>query len=264
MVTEHLFSRLELLVGPKCLDALRNARVIVFGAGGVGSWCAEGLARSGIGRLAVVDSDAVSVSNINRQLQATPLSIGKPKAEELGRRLREINPSADITTIHKVYSRDNRDEFDLGGYDYVVDAIDSLSSKVDLIMTASAVGATVFSALGAACRVDPARMRVSSIWKSDKCRLGRFVRKKLRRWGFKGDFLCVWSDEDRGNFGDGGIDVDYDANADDNINTDISNNRPSNKTINGSLVAVTGVFGFTLSGLVIQDIIDKSDNPIGI
>jgi tRNA A37 threonylcarbamoyladenosine dehydratase len=196
-------------------------------------------------------------------LQATPLSIGKPKAEEIGRRLREINPSADITAIHKVYCRDNSDEFGLGGYDYVIDAIDSLSSKVDLIMSASAAGATVFSALGAACRVDPARVRVSSIWKSDKCRLGRFVRKKLRRRGFKGDLLCVWSDGDGGNFvgnaeyGMQCVGVDDDIDIDNNAKADI-NNLPTNKTINGSLVAVTGVFGFMLSGLVIQDIINKS------
>jgi tRNA A37 threonylcarbamoyladenosine dehydratase len=276
---ERPFSRLEFLVGPKCLDAFRNARVIVFGVGGVGSWCAEGLVRSGIGRLTVVDSDAVSVSNINRQLQATPLSIGKPKAEEIGRRLREINPDAEIIALHKVYNRDNREEFGLGGYDYVIDAIDSLSSKVDLIMAASAAGATVFSSLGAACRVDPARVRASSIWKSDKCRLGRFVRKKLRRRGFKGDFLCVWSDEDGGNFGDNAecgmrnaecvsvdddIDIDNNTEADINdyhpLNDNINNNQPTNKTINGSLVAVTGVFGFMLSGLVIQDIINKSNN----
>ena len=244
----HRFARLEMLVGGKCLAALAAARVAVFGVGGVGSWCAEALVRSGVGRLTVVDSDTVCATNINRQLQATPASVGKSKVEEIARRLREINPDAEIEAVRKVYSRETREEFELGGYDYVIDAIDSLSNKVDLIMSASASGATLFSALGAACKVDPSRARVGSIWKSERCRLGKFVRKRLRRWGFKGDFLCVWSDEP-GVCGGGVC-------GDDSL--DVCDIQPAHKTINGSLVCVTGVFGFMLSGLVVQDIIKKN------
>jgi len=292
MSSIHPFSRLELLAGPECLSAFAAAKVIVFGVGGVGSWCAEGLVRSGIGKLTVVDSDDVCVTNINRQLQATPMSVGKPKVDEITRRLREINPAAEITGIQKVYNRDTKETFGLGGYDYVIDAIDSLSSKVDLIMNASASGATVFSALGAACKIDPTRIKVSSIWKSDRCRLGKFVRKRLRKWGFKGDFLCVWSDEPEYNksqsqiliLGTGDTPVTPPPKTDnaktrilkpitgDNVVQinrslevssdedciDDDNTSPSNKTVNGSVVHVTGIFGFTLSGLVIQDIINKN------
>ncbi|MDR3012246.1 MAG: tRNA threonylcarbamoyladenosine dehydratase [Chitinispirillales bacterium] len=260
MIPEHPFSRLELLVNSERLNALTKTRAIVFGVGGVGSWCAEALVRSGIGRLTVVDSDIVCATNINRQLQATSASIGKSKVEEIARRLREINPNAEIEAVQKIYNKETRGDFGLDGYDYAIDAIDSLSSKVDLIMNAAASGATVFSALGAACKVDPTRVRVTSIWKSDRCRLGKFVRKKLRKWGFKGDFLCVWSDEPE--FRDGNDDGGY---IDDDDGTEIANDnnindsQPTNKTINGSIVNVTAVFGFTLSSLVVQDIIKKTD-----
>ena len=262
MTPDYPFGRLELLVGPGCLRALSGASVALFGVGGVGSWCAEGLVRSGIGKLMIVDSDVVNPSNINRQLPATSTTVGRPKVEVLGERLREINPNAEITALQRVYSWEVRDEFDLGGYDYVIDAIDSLSSKVELIINAHAAGATLFSALGAACKVDATRVRVSSIWKSDRCKLGRFVRKKLRKRGFEGDFLCVWSDEwtfindDLISAEKDSINTDYDDDAVDGVDTAI--NSPTNRTVNGSLVCVTGVFGFVLSGLVVNDIINKT------
>jgi len=262
LIPDQPFDRLELLVGTNCLNALRGASVALFGVGGVGSWCAEGLVRSGIGKLMIVDSDVVNPSNINRQLPATSATVGRPKVEVLGERLREINPEAEITALQRVYSWEVRDEFDLAGYDYVIDAIDSLSSKVELIINAYAAGATLFSALGAACKVDAARVRVSSIWKSDRCKLGRFVRKKLRKRGFEGDFLCVWSDEwtfindDRISAEQDSINADCDDNAVDGV--DAATDSPTNRTINGSLVCVTGVFGFVLSGLVVNDIINKT------
>jgi tRNA A37 threonylcarbamoyladenosine dehydratase len=238
MNTEYPFDRLELLVGADCLNTLRGTNIILFGVGGVGSWCAEGLIRSGIGRLTIVDPDDVRPSNINRQLPAVSTAVGRPKVEVLGERLREINPEAEVTALRKTYGWEVRDEFDLGGYDYVIDAIDSLSSKVELIINARAAGVTLFSALGAACKVDATRVRVGSIWKTDRCKLGRFVRKRLRKRGFTGDFMCVWSDE--GVFAGSS-----------NINTE------TNKTVNGSLVCVTGVFGFVLSGLVVNSVIGK-------
>jgi len=221
-----------MLAGPECLKALAGVKVILFGVGGVGSWCAEALVRSGICRLTIVDSDDVSVTNINRQLPATSTSIGQPKVEVMGRRLRDINPDAEITVMQRQYSWEVKDEFDLGSYDYVIDAIDSLSCKVELIINAGAAGTTLFSALGAACKMDPTLIKTSSIWKTDKCKLGRFVRKRLRRRGFNGDFLCVWSDEE--------------------------SYVPTNKSVNGSLVHVTGVFGFVLAGLVVRDVVAKT------
>jgi tRNA A37 threonylcarbamoyladenosine dehydratase len=269
LIPDYHFGRLELLVGADCLKALKTAGVALFGVGGVGSWCAEGLVRSGIGKLTIIDSDVVNPSNINRQLPATSITVGRPKVEVLGERLREINPDAEITALRRTYSWEVRDEFDLSGYDYVIDAIDSLSSKVELIINASAAGATLFSALGAACKVDATRVRVSSIWKSDRCKLGRFVRKRLRKRGFKGDFTCVWSDEGAfvgdscANTDDDCINTDCDDSVVDGVDTNdnAGNNHviaPADKTVNGSLVCVTGVFGFVLSGLVVNDIINKT------
>jgi len=255
---DHSFHRLELLFGTQCLNELASVRVVIFGVGGVGSWCAEALVRSGIHDLTIVDFDSICETNINRQLQATSASVGKVKVDELERRLREINPNAQICTLHKKYNRDTAAQFNLAAYDYVIDAIDSLSSKVELIINADLAGVTLYSALGAAGKLDPMRIKISSVWDSHKCRLGRFVRKRLRRRGFKGDFTCVWSDEDffsiiekkEPAIADGDDDKAEDESAE---NESLENKRQ----INGSIVHLTAIFGFMLSGLVIQDIEKK-------
>jgi len=258
----HPFHRLELLFGTQCLKNIASVKVIIFGVGGVGSWCAEALVRSGICNLTIVDFDYICVTNINRQLQALSNSVGKVKVDELGRRLREINPDAQINTIQKRYNRDTAAQFNLADYHYVIDAIDSLSSKVELIVNADVAGVTLFSALGAAGKLDPARIKISSIWDSHKCRLGRFVRKRLRRRGFKGDFTCVWSDEEffsiiEKNESDNIGDDDNDQ-ADNQIDNETDNESLDNKRqVNGSIVHMTAIFGFMLSGLVIQDIEKK-------
>jgi tRNA A37 threonylcarbamoyladenosine dehydratase len=241
-------------LGSECFKKLASIKVIVFGVGGVGSWCVEALVRSGIHKLTIVDSDFVCVTNINRQLQATAVSVGKVKVDELARRLREINPDVEVCTLQRRYNRDTAAEFDLADYDYVIDAIDSLSSKVELIINAAAAGATLYSALGAAGKLDPARIRVSSIWDSNKCRLGRFVRKRLRRRGFKDDFICVWSDEPFFSINKKEFDAVSIDEEDESRTNDIS---VGSKQINGSIVHLTGIFGFMLSGLVIQDMEKK-------
>jgi len=257
---DHPFHRLELLFGEECLNKLASVKVIIFGVGGVGSWCAEALVRSGIHNLTIVDFDFICETNINRQLQATSASVGKVKVDELGQRLREINPNAQIYTLHKRYNRDTADQFNLADYDYVIDAIDSLSSKVELIINADQAGVKLYSALGAAGKLDPTRIKISSIWDSHKCRLGRFVRKRLRRRGFKGDFICVWSDEEFFSIiekKESGI-IDDDDLTDNEIDSETENETLDNKRqINGSIVHLTAAFGFMLSGLVIQDIEKK-------
>ena len=165
------FHRIEMLTGPDALDLLSSAPVIVFGIGGVGSWCVEALVRSGVANLTIVDSDLVCVTNINRQVQATHATIGKSKVKVLRDRLLEINPDANIIALQKVYGRSTSGEFELDQYEYVIDAIDGLSGKVELLMKASAGGAKVFTALGASvqarCHTDQGRFdlefrRVSS------------------------------------------------------------------------------------------------------
>ena len=156
------FSRTELLIGREAMDRLQCARIILFGVGGVGSWCAESLVRSGIRRLTLVDSDRVSPTNINRQLPATVRTVGQLKVDVLRERFMEINPDAEIEAVASAYNAETSDAFRLETYDYILDAIDSLSEKVHLIRTATGLPrATFFSSMGAALKLDPQRIRVA-------------------------------------------------------------------------------------------------------
>jgi tRNA A37 threonylcarbamoyladenosine dehydratase len=190
-----LFQRLGLLVGAEALDTLWRTKVIVFGLGGVGSWTAEALVRSGVGSVAIVDSDAVCVTNCNRQVQATFKTIGKPKAAILKERLLEINPGCQVTAFQNVFSLETARFFDIPSVDYVIDAIDSLSYKLDLIETASNAGVKLYSSMGTAQKLDPTRLKTADIWDTDVCPLARLVRQGLRKRGFAGHFTAVYSTE---------------------------------------------------------------------
>lgn len=244
MEYNELFARTELLVGREAMQSIATKKVILFGVGGVGSWCAEGLIRSGIMHLTIVDSDKVAAANSNRQLPATTRTIGELKVDVLKRRLQEINPHATITTIPKIYNADTSPSFHLEQYDYVIDAIDSPSHKTHLLTTAAESSATVFSSMGAALRMDPQQIRVAEFWKVRGCKLASALRDRMRQ----GDkprkpILCVYSEERLVNKG---MDVLGDADEHGSFRK---------AQTNGTMVQVTAVFGFTLSGLVIQDIL---------
>jgi tRNA A37 threonylcarbamoyladenosine dehydratase len=241
------FHRTELLIGESALKKLAEARVILFGVGGVGSWCAEALIRSGVGHLTIVDNDVICVTNINRQLQATAKNIGQSKVEALKERLLEIHPDAEITALQKVYNQETRETFDLPAYDYVIDAIDSLSHKVDLIASTMEAGVTLFSAMGASCKLDATTIRVDSIWKTHGCKLAKFVRKRLRHRGVIGDCLCVYS---QGLFVAPELVASMDGEGDAWSETKAQ--------VNGSMVHMTGAFGFHLAGLVVQDVASRT------
>jgi tRNA A37 threonylcarbamoyladenosine dehydratase len=238
--------------------------VILFGVGGVGSWAAEALVRSGIGTLTMVDSDAVCVTNINRQVQATSKTVAMPKTVELARRLKEINPDAAITGLQTIFDKDTADRFNLAGYDYVLDAIDSLSNKVELIVRASESGAKVYTALGASCKLDATRIKVSSLWSSHGCPLGKLVRKRLRQRGFHGEVTCIYSSEilplqEAGSVcGTGNCHCPKAVVAADGTMDEVHEWCSSKKQINGSAVHITGTFGFMLAGLVLEDVYAKS------
>lgn len=224
------------------MERIARKRVIVFGVGGVGSWCAEGLVRSGICHLTIVDSDVVSVTNVNRQLMATAKTVGQPKVEVLKARLMEINPSAEVVALQRVFDETTADSFCLDNYDYVIDAIDSLKDKALLILKACQTDATLFASMGAALKMDPTRIRVTEFWKVEGDPLARALRKRFKHNGCfpEKKFLCVYSDELLTNHPMA-----------DTIAGDPS---PFNKPqTNGSLVHITAVFGFTLAGLVLQD-----------
>lgn len=232
---EQIFQRAELLLGADEMELFRQTRVIIFGVGGVGSWCAEALVRTGIGHLTIVDSDVVCPSNINRQLMATTLTVGVPKVACLRERLLTINPEANIVAIQTVYNEQTADTFVLDDYDYVIDAIDSLKDKLLLIQRATDSTATFFSSMGAALKTDPSRIRVSEFWKVEGCPLARALRlrfKHLRQRPAR-KFLCVFSDEHQENRGQQPADEP--------------------KHVNGSLVHITAIFGFTLASLVVND-----------
>lgn len=266
--------RLQLLTGDSGIEGLRNTRVILFGVGGVGSWCAEALIRSGVGTLTMVDSDLICVTNINRQVQALVSTIGRVKVTEMAKRLREINPDAHITSRQELYDRKTKNNFALSEYDYVIDAIDSLSSKVELMCRAHEAGVTLYSALGASCRLNPGTIKVGSIWQSKNCRLGRFVRKRLRRRGFSGDFLCVYSDEEILQQHEATIRCGTencvcpkrvnDNNHSDDTSVFVHEWCSAKKQINGSVVHMSGIYGFLLSGLVVQDVTAKNTLKIKV
>ncbi len=234
-----IFARTERLVGADGLERLQASRVILFGTGGVGSWCAEALVRSGIGQLTLVDPDCVDVTNINRQLPATTATVGQPKVQVLRKRLLEINPSASITALEQRYRKGA--DFNLTQYDVIIDAIDSLTDKMNLLLEASATPAALFCSLGAACKIDPTKVRVAEFFSVRGCPLGAALRKKMRKENTlpSKEFLCVYDEEVLPNLG-----PEQDPG-------------PGKAIANGTLAPITGIFGFTLAGLVIEHILGK-------
>ena len=179
------FLRTEMLLGPDAMEKLARSHVAVFGLGGVGSWCAEALARAGVGALTLVDDDMVSPTNLNRQIEATHSTIGQPKAIALAVRLREINPNGAFTPKCYRYSAEGREDFFPADYDYVVDAIDLVSCKLDLIETTIGQGIPIVSALGTGNKLDAAQFRIADISQTSGCPLARIVRKELRARGIE-------------------------------------------------------------------------------
>ncbi|MDR2479809.1 MAG: tRNA threonylcarbamoyladenosine dehydratase [Treponema sp.] len=189
------FQRLALLTGAETVKRLEQTSVLVFGLGGVGGWCAEALVRSGVGKIGIVDSDTVCVTNINRQVQAASGTIGLSKAAVLKQRLLEINPRCDVAAWNTVFSRESAAAFGIETADYVIDAIDSLTYKLDLIEIVHAAGVTLFSSMGMAQKMDPTQLKTADIWKTEGCPLARLVRQGLRKRGFSGGFTVVYSGE---------------------------------------------------------------------
>ena len=271
MGSQLIFNRAERLLGAESMQRLSKARVILFGVGGVGSWCAEGLVRSGLGHLTIVDSDRVSPTNINRQAMASTLTIGQVKVNAMRDRLLQIAPEADVQAVQEIYSPQTAELFHLEEYDYVVDAIDSLSCKMELLLHATrrdllrADGhyPTLFSSMGAALKMDPMQVRVSEFWKVNGCPLAAMLRRRMRRQHRfpERKFRCVWSPEVLPNRGQA-LSAEIEASlthpgmpTDERI--DLANHdwNSSKAQVNGSMVHITAIMGFTLSGLILQDIV---------
>ena len=227
-IEQAIFRRSELLLGEEVMARMAEKRVILFGVGGVGSWCAESLVRTGIRHLTIVDFDRVDVTNVNRQLMATSKTVGEVKVEALKERLLSINPTADVVALQQVFTEETAEGFHLDGYDYIIDAIDSLKDKALLILMATQTQAKFFSSMGAALKLDPTRIKTAEFWKVQGDPLARALRNRFKRDKQfpKRKFQCVYSDELIETKGEG----------------------------KGSLVHITAIFGFMLAGLVVQDI----------
>ncbi len=230
-----MFSRLKLLIGADSFDRLQHTRIALFGVGGVGSWCAESLIRSGIQDLTIIDFDIVAESNINRQLPALQSTIGRYKAEVMAERLHDINPHAIITVVKDKFTAATASQWDFSKFDYVIDCIDTLDCKALLLHLASHSRAKVFSSMGAGKKLDPQQIGVRELWKVRDCPLGHALRKYMRRNGLDTGqkILCVYSPELRQ-----------------------QDEKPQTQRINGTIAHITAVFGFTIAGLVVQDIVN--------
>lgn len=182
-MNQQQHSRTVALIGEAALDKLSHARVAVFGIGGVGGHLTEALARAGVGALDLIDSDEVSVSNINRQIIALHSTVGRPKVEVMAERIHDINPDCVVRTHKCLYLPENADEFDLSVYDYIADAIDTVSAKLELAVRAKAAGTPIIAAMGAGNKLDPAAFEVADISKTTVCPLARVMRLELRKRG---------------------------------------------------------------------------------
>jgi len=182
--TENRFSRTEALLGEQAMEKLKKARVAVFGIGGVGGHVVEALVRSGVGAVDIVDSDKVCLSNLNRQIIATESSIGKYKVDVMKERILDINPEA-VVNVHKCfYLPETKDEFDFSQYSYVVDAVDTVTAKIQLVMEAAEAGVPIISSMGAGNKLDPA-FQVADIYKTSVCPLAKVMRRELKKRGIK-------------------------------------------------------------------------------
>jgi len=188
------FSRTQLLLGKEAMEKLKNSSVAVFGIGGVGTFAAEALARCGIGNFALFDDDKVCLTNINRQLIATRKTLGKKKVEVMAERIKEINPNANVTGYQVFYMPDNADEYDLTGYDYIVDAVDTVTAKLELIVRAKANNIPIISSMGAGNKLNPTELEVADIYKTSVDPLAKVMRHELKKRGIK-NLKVVYSKE---------------------------------------------------------------------
>lgn len=237
---ENQFSRTQMLLGEHGLEALASSRVAIFGVGGVGGYVAEALARSGVGALDLVDNDVVSLSNLNRQILATHSSLGLPKVEVAAARIKDINPNCKVSARQLFFLPQTVQEFDFSQYDYIVDAIDTVTGKIALIAAAKEAGIPVISSMGAGNKLDPTRFRVSDISKTHTDPLAKVMRVKLKQLGIR-KVKVVWSDEPP-------IKPLEDTQTE-----------KSDKRVPGSVAFVPSVAGLIISSEVVKDLCIKNN-----
>ncbi|ABW19247.1 tRNA threonylcarbamoyladenosine dehydratase [Alkaliphilus oremlandii] len=191
----HSFSRTELLIGTTGLENLKNSKIAVFGIGGVGTFAVEALARSGVGKFVLVDDDDICLTNINRQIHALRSTVGKSKVETMKARILDINPKAEVIAYQELYNSESAERLLSDDYDYVIDAIDMVTAKLDLIERCKNRGIKIISCMGAGNKLDPTRLEISDIYKTSVCPLAKVMRKELRKRGVK-DLKVIYSKEE--------------------------------------------------------------------
>lgn len=244
-MTEQALSRTAMLIGKDGIEKLKQSRVAVFGVGGVGGYAVEALARSGVGTFHLIDNDTVSESNLNRQIIATTKTIGKLKVEVAKERILEINPDADVYIYPTFFLPENADEFDFSKYDYVVDAIDTVTGKLEIIVRATDAGVPVISAMGAGNKMDPTAFVVTDIYKTSVCPLAKVMRKELKKRGIK-KLKVVYSTETAMK----PIESE-EIKPDETDETTMGKKRATP----GSMSFIPGVAGLILAGEVIRDLL---------
>lgn len=235
---KEIFSRSALLLGEEGIEKLNRSKVAIFGVGGVGGYVVEALARSGVGHFVLVDNDDVNITNINRQIIATTKTIGRDKVEVMRERIQEINPEADVEIRKCFYLPENADTFDFSDYSYVVDAVDTVTAKLEIIMRAKEAGVPVISSMGAGNKLDPTKFEVADIYKTSVCPLAKVMRHECKKRGIK-KLKVVYSKEES---------MKPIMNSKEEI--------PEGKrAIPGSVAFVPSVVGLIIAGEVVKDIV---------
>lgn len=251
------FSRSELLLGKEAMEKLAGAKVAVFGIGGVGGYVCEALARTGIGSFDLIDDDKVCLTNINRQIIATRKTIGKYKAEVMRDRILEINPNAQVE-IHKCFFLpENADEFPFDTYDYVVDAVDTVTAKLELVMKAQAAGVPIISCMGAGNKLDPTQFKVADIYKTKVCPLAKVMRRELKKRGVR-KLKVVYSEEPSTRPIE---DMASSCRTNCICPPGAQHKCTERRDIPGSLSFVPSVAGLIIAGEVIKDLAGKRQRP---
>lgn len=246
----HAFSRTELVIGTENLEKLKKLKVAIFGIGGVGTFVAEGLARSGVENFVLVDDDDVCLTNINRQIHALRSTVGKAKVELMEKRILDINPKAKVQTFKMLYTSETAHQLLSDDYDYVVDAIDMVSAKLDLIERCHQRGIKIISSMGAGNKLDPTRFEVTDIYKTSICPLAKVIRKELRKRGIK-ELKVVYSKEEP-------VEpkvIESDCKTD-CICTNKERTCTVRRQIPGSMAFVPSVAGMIIASVVVRDILD--------
>jgi tRNA A37 threonylcarbamoyladenosine dehydratase len=255
MTEQHRFSRTEILIGPEGVEKLRQATVAVFGLGGVGGYAAEALCRAGVGRLIIVDFDDVCLTNINRQIIALDDTVGRSKALVMAERMKRINPAVDVVPCQDFYSAENSDFLLSEKYDYVLDAIDHITSKLHLIQSCCERGLPILSSMGAASKVDPSLIRVADIADTHKCRLAKVIRKLLKKRGIERGVKVVFSTEE---FREAALNENI-CKEDcicPNKDEQVFSCRHRSITL-GSISYIPAIFGLTMAGVAVNDILAR-------